>query len=180
MRDTGFSVPPEQLHRLTTAYAPDPATDALELLDAAGDSWWSRPPAMPNAAGWLVSTLDDYWAFVQMLLAGGAYPRGRILCDATVQAMTTDHLTPEQRADAAVFLGDHSGWGLGLAVPAAGVTSTGPPSGFGWDGGTGTTWRSDPEAGLTGILFTQRAMTSPRGPKVFADFWDAAYEAIAE
>ena len=45
--------------------------------------------------------------------------------------------------------------------------------GFGWDGGTGTTWRTEPSTGVTGILLTQRAMTSPEPPQVFADFWAA-------
>jgi hypothetical protein len=49
---------------------------------------------------------------------------------------------------------------------------------FGWDGGSGTTWRSDVGTGLTGILLTQREMTSPQPPAVFRDFWDSAYRAI--
>jgi CubicO group peptidase (beta-lactamase class C family) len=52
------------------------------------------------------------------------------------------------------------------------------PYGFGWNGGTGTVWTSDPERGLTGILLTQRAMTSPEPPALFVDFWDAAYSAV--
>jgi len=32
--------------------------------------------------------------------------------------------------------------------------------------------------GLTGILFTQRAMTSPAPPQVAVDFWTAAYGAL--
>jgi CubicO group peptidase (beta-lactamase class C family) len=94
--------------------------------------------------------------------------------------MLTDHLTAGQRAGAALFLGDHSGWGLGLAVPAGGPPPAGPPKdstpgGFGWDGGSGTTWRSDLRTGFTGILLTQRALTSPGLPPVFTDFWSAAY-----
>ena len=57
------------------------------------------------------------------------------------------------------------------AGPSVGVI----PRGFGWDGGTGTTWRSDPRTGLTGILFTQRSMTSPEPPQAFTDFWHAAF-----
>jgi CubicO group peptidase (beta-lactamase class C family) len=53
------------------------------------------------------------------------------------------------------------------------------PWGYGWDGGTGTTWRTDPVRDLTGILFTQRAMTSPEPPPFFTHFWSAAYGAIA-
>jgi CubicO group peptidase (beta-lactamase class C family) len=65
MNDTGFSVSPRQLDRLTTAYTPDPQSGVLRVLDGVEDSYWSVPPAFPNAAGWLVSTIDDYWAFVQ-------------------------------------------------------------------------------------------------------------------
>jgi CubicO group peptidase (beta-lactamase class C family) len=175
MRDTGFSVRPDQRARLTTAYAPDPESGALSVLDGVEDSYWNAPPAMPDAAGWLVSTIDDFWAFVQMLLARGEYRGERIIAAATIDAMTTDRLTAEQRADASLFL-DGSGWGLGMLVPAGGAE--GIPGGFGWDGGTGTTWRSDVRRDVTGILFTQRAMTSPQPPEVFADFWRCAYQTV--
>jgi len=86
--------------------------------------------------------------------------------------MTTDRLTSDQRDASRLFLGENQGWGLGFAVPATG--STAPlPCGFGWDGGTGTTWRSNPRTGVTGILFTQRQMLSPEPPPVVEDFWAA-------
>jgi len=65
-----------------------------------------------------------------------------------------------------------------MLVPAAGSPARGIPGGFGWDGGTGTTWRSDTERDVTGILFTQRAMTSPEAPREFVDFWSCVYGAI--
>lgn len=177
MADTGSSVPPDQLHRLTTAYAPDPESGDLAVLDSGKDSWWSRPPRFPDCSGWLVSTIDDYWAFVQMILGRGVYGGERILSETSVDLMTIDHTTREQRATNSIFLGDHSGWGLGMAVPAAGGYA-GIPGGFGWDGGTGTTWRSDVDRDLTGILLTQRAMTSPQPPLALTDFWAGAYRAI--
>ena len=61
-----------------------------------------------------------------------------------------------------------------MAVPAADGT-TAVPGGYGWDGGTGTTWRTDRARDTTGILLTQRAMTSPEPPELFADFWRGAY-----
>jgi CubicO group peptidase (beta-lactamase class C family) len=134
---------------------------------------------MADAAGGLVSTLDDLWAFVAMLLAGGRHRDEQILAPASVEAMTTDHLTPEQRAASTLFLGEHGGWGYGMAAPGPVNNEPPVPWGFGWDGGTGTTWRSDPVRGLTGILLTQSAMTSPEGPPLFTDFWNAAYEALA-
>jgi CubicO group peptidase (beta-lactamase class C family) len=47
------------------------------------------------------------------------------------------------------------------------------PGRFGWDGGTGTTAYVDPSRELTGILFTQRAMTGPTYD--FAAFWTAVH-----
>ncbi len=169
MVDTGFSFRAEQRNRLTTAYNGD-----LSVLDAPEDSYWSTPPAMPNASGWLVSTLEDFWVFVRLLLSGG----GELLPAATIAAMTANHITATQRAAAAPFLDAAHGWGYGMAAPVPGEAVAVGPAGFGWDGGTGTMWRTDPAIGLTGILFTQRAMDSPEPPEVFMDFWACARQTV--
>ena len=66
---------------------------------------------------------------------------------ARCEAMTRDHLTAAQRASATLFLGEHGGWGYGMAAP--GPTRAGPPepSGYGWNGGTGTVWTTTPTTG---------------------------------
>ena len=177
MEDTGFTVPEHRLSRLTTAYTPDPDTGELSVLDDPKRSWWSIPPSFPDASGWLVSTIDDYWSFASMLLAGGTARGRRVLSPESVTLMTTDRLATAQRDASRVFLAEHAGWGLGMEVPATG--STAPlPCGFGWDGGTGTAWRSNPRSGVTGILFTQRAATSPVPSSVVVDFWTAVNGAI--
>jgi CubicO group peptidase (beta-lactamase class C family) len=179
MIDTGFTVRTEQVSRLTTAYRPNPETGELSVLDDVAHSWWSAPPSFPDASGWLVSTIDDYWSFVSMVLAGGTGHGERILSPATVALMTTDRLTSSQREASAVFLGEHGGWGLGLEVPATGSSDQLLPWGIGWNGGTGTTWHSNPRSGITGILFTQRAATSPAPPPVVEDFWAGVNAATA-
>jgi CubicO group peptidase (beta-lactamase class C family) len=172
MVDTGFFVPAEKLDRFTAQYAPDPETGQLRLLDRP-DGWWSAPPRMPDCGGWLVSTVDDLWAFASMLAADG----GDLLSPESMGLMLIDRMTAQERAQNRMFVGDHSGWGLMMSVPAA-DGSTGVPGGFGWAGGTGTSWRTDPSVGLTGILLTQRAMTSPEPTAVGTDFWNGAYAAI--
>jgi CubicO group peptidase (beta-lactamase class C family) len=179
MVDTSFTVPPEKLTRLTTLYRSDPRTGEMTALDDPADSWWSRPPSFPDAGGWLVSTIDDYWSFVSMILGGGIGRAQRILSPATVALMCTDRLTRSQRSASRLFLGDHGGWGLGLEVPANGSADQPLPCGIGWDGGTGTTWRSNPASGVTGILFSQRQATSPAPPPVIEDFWAAVNAATA-
>jgi CubicO group peptidase (beta-lactamase class C family) len=171
MADTGFYVPAGQLGRFTTFYCPDGATGELRVVDEPG-GWYSAPPKLPDAAGWLVSTVDDMWAFASMLAAGG----GGLLSAESVRQMTRDRMTARERAASRLFVGDHSGWGLMMSVPAA-DGSAGVPGGFGWDGGAGTTWRTDTAAGLTGILLTQRQVTSPEPTELVTDFWAAAYAA---
>ena len=71
------------------------------------------------------------------------------------------------------------GWGYGMAAPVPLTGEPPVPWGYGWDGGTGTTWRTDQVRGLTGILLSQRAMTSPEPPPLFTDFWTAAIAAMS-
>ncbi|MGH8918827.1 MAG: serine hydrolase domain-containing protein, partial [Actinomycetes bacterium] len=169
MGDTGFSFRADQRDRLTTAYHAD-----RSVLDGPDGSYWSTPPALPDASGWLVSTLDDFWAFARMLASGG----GGLLAPATVVAMTTNHVSEVQRVGAGPFLDADHGWGYGMAAPASADGAPDEPWGFGWEGGTGTTWRTDPVTGLTGILFTQLSMESPVAPTLYTDFWTCAREAI--
>jgi CubicO group peptidase (beta-lactamase class C family) len=179
MTDTGFSVPAGKLGRFTTFYAPR-AGGELDVVDRP-DGWWSAPPKLPDAAASLVSTVDDLWAFAAMLASGG----GGLLSAESVRLMMADRMTAQERAENRMFVGDHGGWGLMMAVPSgAGPGAARPagpgsiPRGYGWDGGSGTTWRTDAAAGLTGILLTQRQMTSPEPTEIATDFWAAAYAAI--
>jgi CubicO group peptidase (beta-lactamase class C family) len=180
MKDTGFSVPAAKLGRLASCYWTDPATGALGVFDDARDSRWSRPPAFPAGGGGLVSTVDDYLAFGQMLLNKGKHGRERLLSRPSVEAMTTDQLTPEQKAQSGFFPGfwDSRGWGFGVLVVARLDDLAAVPGRFGWDGGYGTSWASDPSEDMVAILMTQRLWTSPSPPPVYLDFWTSAYQAI--
>jgi CubicO group peptidase (beta-lactamase class C family) len=178
MRDTSFSVPAEKFDRFLPSYRTNPATGALELLDEVAGGQWSRPPAFPSGAGGLVSTVDDYLAFGQMMLNKGKHGSARILSRLAVEAMTTDQLTPTQQARAEDFLGASRSWGLGMAIAIKRDDVAAVPGRYGWDGGLGTSWASDPKEELVGILMTQGAWTSPCGPQLWRDFWTSAYQAI--
>src|SRR5947209_11377679 len=98
MQDTAFSVPATTLDRLATSYWTDYASGELAVYDEAEGGQWSRPPAFPSGAGGLVSTIDDYLAFGQMMLSQGKHGNERILSRLSVELMTTDQLTLEQKA----------------------------------------------------------------------------------
>ena len=180
MKDTSFSVPAASLDRLATSYWTNFETGALEIYDEARGGQWSRPPAFPSGAGGLVSTIDDYLTFGQTMLNQGKHGSERILSRPTVETMTTDQLTPEQKALSGLVSGyfDSHGWGFGVSVVTRRDDVAAVPGRFGWDGGMGTSWYSDPREGMVTILMTQRAWSSPSPPNVCLDFWTLAYQAI--
>ena len=178
MKDTGFYVPSEKLSRLPPSYRTGHESGALMVHDDPADSLWSRAPAFASGGGGLVSTVDDYLAFCRMMLNKGSNGRERILSRPSVELMTTDHLTPQQKESAAIFFGENRSWGFGMAVYTRRDDLAAVPGRFGWDGGLGTSGYSDPKEDLVGILMTQRLMDSPVPPGVFLDFWTSAYQAI--
>jgi CubicO group peptidase (beta-lactamase class C family) len=180
MKDTGFSVPADEIDRLATCYRTDPGTGKLMIFDEARGGRFARPPVFESGAGGLVSTVDDYLAFCRMMLNGGKHGRQRILSRLSVELMTTDHLTPEQKAASSFFPGfwESRGWGFGLSIITRRDDVAGVPGRFGWDGGYGTSAYSDPKEDLVAILMTQCLWDSPSPPEVQLDFWTSVYQAI--
>jgi CubicO group peptidase (beta-lactamase class C family) len=178
MKDTAFHVPPEKIDRLPAFYFFNRQANKLDLFDGVANSAWRSEPGFESGGGGLVSTIDDYFAFSRMMLNKGRHDREQILCRATVELMTSDQLSPEQRAGSEIFFGSHSSWGFGFAVDIRRNQIFHTPGRFGWTGGFGTTAYTDPAEGMIGILFTQRMMDSPEPPKVFTDFWTLAYGAM--
>lgn len=179
MKDTGFHVPPEKFDRLATAYIWPPGQEQCEVFDPGGaESDFSRPHGMQSASGGLVSTADDYLAFARMMLNRGVHGGKRLLSEKSVEQMTTDHITPEQKAVSPFGPGfwEECGWGYALSI--VNNPEPGGPRGFGWTGGYGTTSYWDPQSGVIGVLLTQRMMTSPSPPAAFIDFWRAAYSTL--
>ena len=178
MKDTAFHVPPEKIGRLPACYFFNRETNKLDFFDDPVNSAWRVAPPGESGGGGLVSTIDDYLAFSRMMLEKGRHGREQILSRASVELMTSDHLTPEQRVGAEIFFGTHSSWGLGMAVDIRREEIYHTPGRFGWTGGFGTTAYTDPAENKIGILFTQRMMDSPDAPRIFTDFWTLAYAAM--
>ena len=180
MNDTGFFVPASKLDRFVTAYSTDPRTGGIRESDAAAGGDWSKPPAFPSGSGGLVSTADDFLAFARMLSGGGVYDGKRVLTRASIEMMTADQLTPEQKAISWLLPGtfDAHGWGFGMLVTTRRAHLGDNVGCFGWNGGLGTSWQSDPKEELDGILLTQASFTSPEQPPVVRDFWTTTYQAL--
>jgi CubicO group peptidase (beta-lactamase class C family) len=176
MKDTDFSVPAAKINRFATSYVFNPQSEKLEVFDDADGGQWSRPPAFPSGSGGLVSTIDDYFAFSEMMFNTGKRSGQRILSQQSIDLMRTDELTPEQKAVSGLTPGyfDTHGWGFCLSMLTKRTDIAGSVGTFGWNGGLGTAWSVDPKEGLTTILLTQRAWSSSNPPNVCLDFWTSA------
>ncbi len=154
MKDTGFTMPAEQTNRLPSQYATDFRKGTVELSTLTGPDVWTRPPGFPSGAAGLLSTVDDYLAFSQLLLKKGLHRDEQLLTKHSVELMTTNHLTPEQITGGGILLSGR-GWGYGLAVTVAPDDVSPVPGRYGWSGGYGTTWFNDPHRQLVAIALTQ-------------------------
>jgi CubicO group peptidase (beta-lactamase class C family) len=164
MASTGFYA--KDPSRLATAY--QPIDGRLQIRDLP-NSVYSRPPVFEALASGLVSTVPDYLAFLGVFTE----PRDDILPAELRRLMTSDSLDDGARRDAQQMTGPGGSWGLQTGVDLAADEPWMAPGRFGWDGGTGTTGYVDPGRELTGVLFTQRAMTGPTYD--FAAFWTAVH-----
>lgn len=154
MNDTGFWVPQEKKSRFakTYLYKPSKKQDEAGVLKQFADNHlgmegYDKAPAFESGGAGLVSTVEDYRRFGQMLLAGGITQQGqRILGKETVRFLRTNQLSKELIAS----MGWDSlrGYGYGnfnrvLLDPAQAGTNA-PAGEYGWDGWLGTYITLDP------------------------------------
>ena len=115
-------------------------------------------PMKPGGWG-LVSTLDDYMRFAQMLVNGGSLDGATILKPETVELMATNHL--DEGVTERMWLPSKGqvGFGIDFAVrlrpPASSEENHGVVGEFFWDGAASTVFWVDPVNELTAVLFVQ-------------------------
>jgi CubicO group peptidase (beta-lactamase class C family) len=179
MKDTGFSVPADQLHRLPVTYQMNPTSGTLDVWDPAGsESFFAKPPGFAGAHGGLISTADDYLAFVNMLLDKGRAGGRQIIAEHLVDEMMIDQVAPAVKARSAFVPGfwEQRGWGYGLSVIQRELPDE--PRGCGWDGGYGTCAYWDRSTGVVVILLSQRLVEGPSYQAIHHDFFRHSYAAV--
>lgn len=139
MVDTDFYVPEEKRDRFVKMYI-DHGDGKFSPIGERhiGMEGYVGPQSFESGGAGLVSTMDDYSHFAQMLLNGGVYKGKRILGRKTVEMYRHNLLTPQQKEG---YWDKDRGYGYGLLMrimerPAA-FGSNGSVGEFGWDGWTG-------------------------------------------
>ena len=185
MSETGFYVKPNQVDRFTNNYILK-KDGTFKLIEdnqensALNSNTFLTQNAFQSGGGGLVSTLDDYAKFAQMMLDGGIYKGHRVLEDATVKTMMSDHM-----GDNAKFLfpwlgGEtNTSFGYGGSVvikeTPEQIKRRGRGIGqWGWSGAARTTFWVDKRNESFGIIMLQ--FFSEQDPKIHDDFRALAYE----
>lgn len=138
-------------------------------------------PEWESGGGGLVSTLNDYARFAQMILNGGKLDGRRYLSPAAFKGMTTDHVGPGSGVarDYYYFPGDGFGYGYGLAVRTDPGNATPPPPGsigeLKWDSGSGTYFGVDPALDMFYIMLEQ---TQNERSRIIPAFKALVYDAF--
>src|SRR4249920_1571978 len=166
MRDTGFVVPREKRTRRAgpCGFDAEGRSSALTTVPG-GQAVAERPDDMTFESGGqgLWSTLDDYLRFARMFAGDGEVDSLRLLRPETLAIMTSNQLTPHQRATTRmlgrpVFAAGH-GYGMGVAVvmepdKADPLTCRGGVGTVGWAGAYGGWWQADPSDNSVLIFLT--------------------------
>ena len=193
MVDTGFSVAPEEQHRIATMYglpdlcAPEMTMSKLieawssgfnERIDVSATYPASKSVAFARGGHGLFSTSWDYLRFSQMLLNQGELAGVRILANKTVKLMHMNYLPtdllPYVVADPPAY-----GYGFGLGsrvlMNVAESEKLGSVGEYGWGGAAKTYYWIDPQEEIIGILMSQSMMQfeKPEG-----DFQQLTYQAL--
>ncbi len=174
MKDTGFWVPEESQNRLAKTYETvGPGQRKLyEGDDLLIRNRADERPAFESGGAGLVSTIDDYAHFAQMLLNGGEFNGKRILSERTAAFLTSGGLTPAQQREFRNWCGlegftySHL---MRIMTKSPGMASTlTRPGEYGWDGALGCYFANFPADNMTLILMQQKrnAGTIPMTRKI--------------
>lgn len=160
MVDTAFYIPEEKYHRFAQIYDYDVQQDKLVPFTGSflGLYQYKTPPAFESGGAGLVSTLEDYSHFAQMLVNGGTYNGKRILGHKTIEYLATPQLTQNQATtyDWDSIAGYSYGNLLRILTDPVKAVSNGTIGEFGWDGWTGNYFFVDPKEQLILIYMIQR------------------------
>ncbi len=161
MNDTGFWLKEEKRSRLARTYASQPEGgmilyegNHLGILHQ-----MDRNPAFESGGAGLLSSLDDYARFANMLMNGGSLDGKQILRPKTVAHLCSRTLDDKQQSG---FIrrfplpGHTYGNLMRVLIDPGSTRNIGCTGEYGWDGWLGCYFCNCPEDGLSFVFMTQR------------------------
>ncbi|MEM7767225.1 MAG: serine hydrolase domain-containing protein [Pseudomonadota bacterium] len=162
MHDTGFHVPDADYDRFSDVWGYHPETAAFGPVPGPRVAFRKETVTMESGGGGLVSTMDDYARFAQMLLNGGELDGVRILQPETVELMRTNVLPDTTTVDLSGTLSESDaatqrfGLNVGVYQNAEAFNLKVGEGTYYWGGAAGTWFWIDPVNELFFIGMIQR------------------------
>ena len=161
MEDTDFWVPQEKQKRLARAYDCEEGKESILYTgnNLGIRNTMDRRPSFESGGAGLVSTIDDYANFAQMLLQEGSFEQQRILQPASVQYLTGHVLNPRQQKAFEQWInleGFSYGNFMRVLVKPSRAWTLGSVGEYGWDGWLGCYFANAPEQKRSILLMTQK------------------------
>lgn len=156
MVDSGFSVPADKLDRFSTNY--NLSDGRLTPIDVPVSSPYRTPARLASGGGGLVSTIRDYYRFLQMVANGGTWGDRRLLSAESVRLMTTNQLPKEAgwvRFGPQIRTGVGYGLGFSVRVEMSAWDPGGRVGEYGWGGAASTHYWVSPEDDLIVVTMEQ-------------------------
>lgn len=161
MKDTGFYVPEEKQDRLADVYE---TAGPGKMIPYTGNHLvishkMESAPAFESGGAGLVSTIDDYAKFAQMLLNGGSLNGKRIMSSQTVRFFTGGGLKTQQQDAMDQWVGlegytyTHF---LRRAIDPGRTSGLSLQNEYGWDGWLGCYFANFPEENMTILMMQQK------------------------
>ena len=183
MSDTGFWVDAAKGDRVSRIHKYD--DDGHVAAAGPSNIFNTAKPKFLAGGGGLVSKIEDYWRFTQMIANGGEFEGRRYLKAATVEVMHANVLEPG--VNVTLYSPDTRGLGFGMDFaivqdPAAAKTSQGLESYY-WGGAFGTWFWIDPVNEMIVIGMIQNvagSQTAAGNPAVREQSAEAVYAAMTD
>ncbi len=160
MTDTAFSISDEKRDRLASLYRQADG-GGIERVEPAAKTSYEDPVMLFSGGGGLLSTVDDFFRFTELLRRGGELDGVRLLGRKTVEFMTANHLGGDM-ADMGQptfgesrFEGVGFGFGVSVMLDPARANIMGTPGEYAWGGAASTAFWIDPVEDMTVIFMTQ-------------------------
>ncbi|MFW6300741.1 MAG: serine hydrolase domain-containing protein, partial [Oceanicaulis sp.] len=152
MTDTTFLPDEAQRGRVATLYTHDDMSALTPV--SGGEDLALAAPFEAGGAG-LFSTANDFLRFGRMLLNRGELDGRRVLSEASVEAMTTPHVTAERAPAGMSDMDMGSGYGFGVTYDGPGEHPYRRTGDFGWAGYFDTEFVVSPSTGMVALILAQ-------------------------
>lgn len=185
MEDTFFQIPKEKINRLANCYIYDQTNDKYIVEDDFEKSSYIEKPSCYSGGGGLLSTIDDYMKFCNLLQNKGSLNNKNIIGSRTAEFMMSNHLEKDvdlydiAKGKWGTNIGKGVGFSLGGSVildPIKNMSLISKDS-FSWGGAASTLFWVDPIEKISVVFMTQM-LGNPLSQEIRADLRNLVYQAL--